>query len=123
MGKIQLISILISLMFTFFVIRLIVKGKLREEYSIVWILCTFFLIVFSFWRKGLDFVSDLFGIYDPPNFVFTASIFVIFVYLLHLSIVVSKLQDQNKKLTQELAILKERLIKKNIEKENSDMSI
>ncbi|WP_378183103.1 DUF2304 domain-containing protein [Aquimarina sp. SS2-1] len=109
MEKIQILAIIASLLFTFFVIRLIIKGKLREEYSVVWIVCTFFLILFSFWRKGLDFVSGLLGIYEPPNFVFTTSVFVIFIYLLYLSVVVSKLQDQNKKLAQEIALLKQQI--------------
>ncbi|MFD2564526.1 DUF2304 domain-containing protein [Aquimarina rubra] len=109
MEKIQVLAIIASLLFTFFVIRLIIKGKLREEYSVVWIVCTFFLILFSFWRKGLDFVSGLLGIYEPPNFVFTTSVFVIFIYLLYLSVVVSKLQDQNKKLAQEIALLKQQI--------------
>ncbi len=109
MEKVQILAILASLLFTFFVIRLILKGKLREEYSVVWIFCTFFLILFSFWRDGLDYVSGLMGIYEPPNFVFTASVFVIFIYLLHVSIVVSRLQEQNKKLAQEIALFKEKV--------------
>jgi hypothetical protein len=89
-----------------------VKGKLREEYAIVWCICTAILLVFSFWRNGLEVISKLFGIYQAPNLVFTASIFVVFIYLLHLSVVASKLQEQNKKLAQDLALLKELLNKK-----------
>ena len=113
MERIQIIAIAASLSFLAFIIRLIVKGKLREEYSIVWIICTILLIAFSFWRKGLDFISDLLGIYEPPNFVFTASIFAILIYLLHLSIVVSKLHEQNKKLAQEITLLKNKMEKIN----------
>lgn len=107
MERIQIIAITISLSFMVYVIRLIVKGKLREEYSIVWIISTALLILFSFWRKGLDFVSDILGIYSPPNLVFTASVFAIFIYLLHLSVVVSRLHSHNKKIAQELALLKQ----------------
>jgi hypothetical protein len=112
MEKIQIIAIAISLLFLLYIVRLIIKGKLREEYSIVWILCTVVLIVFSFWRTGLDVVSNLLGIYSPPNLVFTAAIFAVFIYLLHLSVVISKLQSQNKKLAQNIAMMKEKLDKK-----------
>jgi hypothetical protein len=112
MEKIQIIAIAISLLFLLYIVRLIIKGKLREEYSIVWILCTVVLIVFSFWRTGLDVVSNLLGIYSPPNLVFTAAIFAVFIYLLHLSVVISKLQSQNKKLAQNIAMMKELLDKK-----------
>lgn len=114
MAKIQIIAILVSLSFLYFIIRLIIRGKLREEYSIVWIVCTVVLILFSFWRSGLDVVSELVGIYSPPNLVFTAAVFAIIIYLLHLSIVVSRLQEQNKKLAQEIALFKEKIKDKNI---------
>lgn len=113
MGKIQIIAIIVSLLFLLYIVRLIIKGKLREEYSIVWIVCTIVLVLFSFWRNGLDIVSNLVGIYSPPNLVFTAAIFAIFIYLLHLSVVVSKLHSQNKQLAQDIALLKNKLKKKN----------
>lgn len=109
MGKIQIIAIAVSLLFLLYIVRLIIKGKLREEYSIVWIVCTAVLILFSFWRSGLDVVSNLVGILAPPNLVFTAAIFAIFIYLLHLSVVVSKLHAQNKQMAQDIALLKEKI--------------
>jgi predicted ATP-grasp superfamily ATP-dependent carboligase len=44
--------------------------------------------------------------------VFTGAIFAILIYLLHLSVVVSKLQEQNKTLAQEMALLREEIRKK-----------
>lgn len=109
MEKIQIIAITTSILFLVYIGWLIVKGKLREEYAIIWILCTLVLVVFSFWRKGLDVMSHLIGVYDPPNLVFTGAIFALLIYLLHLSIAVSKLQQQNKTLAQDIALLKEKL--------------
>jgi hypothetical protein len=106
MEKIQIISISVSLIFLAYIGYLIIRGKLREEYSIIWIICTVVLVVFSFWRKGLDYFADLLGIIAPPNIVFTAAIFAILIYLLHLSVVVSKLQSKTKILSQEIALLK-----------------
>jgi hypothetical protein len=112
MIRIQVITIVLNLIFLFYVALLIVRGKLREEYAIIWCISTIILVTFSFWRDGLLVVSRLFGIYEPPNLVFTVSIFVVFIYLLHLSVVSSKLQEQNKKLAQELALLKSSIEKK-----------
>lgn len=75
----------------------------------MWIVCTLILVVFSFWRNGLAVMSSLFGVFEPPNLVFTACIFVILIYLLHLSVVASKLHKQNKQLAQELALLKQKI--------------
>lgn len=106
MERIQIISIGASLLFLIYIGWLIVRGKLREEYAIVWIISTAVLILFSFWRKGLDLVSEMLGIQSPPNMVFTGAIFALLIYLLHLSVTVSKLQEQNKILAQEIALLK-----------------
>jgi len=107
--RVQIIAIIASILFILFIARLILRGKLREEYAIIWIVCSILLIVFSFWRSGLDVVSNFIGIKAPPNLVFTGAIFAVLVYLLHLSVVVSKLQEQNKKLAQEIALMNEKL--------------
>ncbi len=111
MARIQVITIIVTILFLLYIARLIIKGRLREEYSIVWLICSVLLITFSFWRDGLDVMTRLFGIFDPPNLIFTASIFAILVYLLHLSIVNSKQQKNIANLTQELALLKEKIEK------------
>lgn len=103
MPRIQIITIIVSVLLLLFIARLIIKGKLREEYAIVWIISTLLLVAFSLWREGLEVVGKFMQVYDPPNLVFTGAIAAILIYLLHLSVVVSKLQEQNKRLTQELA--------------------
>ncbi|MGD0711825.1 MAG: DUF2304 domain-containing protein [Bacteroidales bacterium] len=107
--KIQIISIVLSLGFLAYVGRLIIKGKLKEEYSFVWLIVTAILIIFSFWRNGLEVLANLLGVYAAPNLVFMAAIFIIFIYLLHLSVVVSKLQTSNKDLAQKFALLKNKM--------------
>lgn len=109
MARIQIIAIVVSMLFLMYISYLIIKGKLREEYAITWIACTLILIVFSFWRNGLEVISHIFGVYEAPNLVFTGAIFAILIYLLHLSVVNSRLHADNKKLAQEIALLKEQV--------------
>jgi len=104
--KIQIASIFGSLIFMFFIFRLIVKGKLREEYAIVWLICTLILMLFAFWRNGLEIIARMLGVYYAPSIIFLGAIFAIIIFLVHLSVVNSKLQKQIKELAQELAILK-----------------
>ena len=111
MTRIQIITITINILFVAYISRLIIKGKLREEYAIVWCICTFVLVIFSFWTKGLDLMSKIFGVFDPPNLVFTAFIFIILIYLLHLSVVSSKSHHSITRLTQEIALMKEKMKK------------
>lgn len=108
-NRIQIIAIVVSVLFLLYISRLIIKGKLREEYAIFWVVITFILILFAVWRRGIDIVAELVGVYLAPNLVFTGAIFAILIYLLHLSIVVSNLHEKNKVLTREMALMKKRL--------------
>lgn len=117
MAKIQIITIVANILFVLYISRLIIKGKLREEYAIVWVICTAVLMLFSFWRNGLEVMARLTGVYEAPNLVFTGFIFAILIYLLHLSVVASKLHNANKKLTQEVSLLKEQFEKHLTQKE------
>ena len=112
MERIQIVGITVSLIFLANVLWQIKTGKLREEYAFIWILSTFVLIVLSFWRNALELLARAMGVYAPPNLLFAGAIFAVLVYLLHLSLTVSKLQFQNKTLAQEIALLKEKLEKK-----------
>lgn len=112
MPRIQIIAIITSFLFLLQVAYLIHRGRLREEYAFIWIICTGIILFFSFWRDGLETMARIMGVYAPPNLVFMGAIFALLVYLLHLSVTVSKLQQQNKTLAQEHALLQQRMEKK-----------
>lgn len=111
--RLQIIAIATAIIFMFFIFRLIAKGKLREEYSFIWIVCTVLLLLFSIWRDGLDIIADLIGIYYAPSLIFLGAIFAIVIFLVHLSVVNSKQHKQIKEISQELSLLKEKMDKSN----------
>lgn len=104
--KIQFISIIFSLFFLLLISKLIIKGKLREEYSIVWLFCTILLVIFSVWRKGLEYVATILDVSYPPALFFLGAILMILIFLIHLSIINSKQHQQIKDLAQEIALIK-----------------
>lgn len=110
--RLQIIAIVLALIFMFFIFRLIAKGKLREEYSFIWIVCTAFLLFFAIWRDGLDVIAKFLGIYYAPSLIFIGAIFAIVIFLVHLSVVNSRQHKQIKEIAQELALLKEEFERK-----------
>lgn len=111
--KIQIVSIIASAMFMYFIFRLVLKGKLREEYSVVWIICTLVLIFLSVFRSLLDTVAKLLGVYYAPSLLFLLGFLAVVTFLVHLSLVNSKQQSQIKDLAHEIAFLKKKLEEKN----------
>jgi hypothetical protein len=107
--NVQIFTILVVLAFIFFVFRLVIKRKLRAEYSIVWIICSSILLIFSFWREGLEILAKIMGVYYAPALIFLIANLTIIIFLVHLSVVNSKQHEQIKKLAQEVALLKSKV--------------
>ncbi len=107
--RIQILSIMGSVFFLMLIGRLILKGKLREEYAVIWAVCTVVLLVLSFWRTGLERVAAFLGVFYAPSLIFLAALFGIAVFLVHLSVVATRLEHQNRLLAQDLALLRNEL--------------
>ena len=109
MDIVKIIAIAVSGFIFLMVIELIRRNHLKERYSLIWLAASIVLLVFSSWRGLLHFIALKLGIYYPPSFLFLLAIGFLVVLLLHFSTVISSQSDQNKRLAQEIGILRSRL--------------
>ena len=72
-----------------FVFMLIRRGKLREEYAIIWFGASLALIGVSLWRDSLDIVAQLAGIYYAPSVLLLGVIVLGFALAMHYSLSLS----------------------------------
>lgn len=116
--KIQAFALIASISLFFFLLYLIRKKKMKEEFSLLWLFFGIVFIVFSAWRSGLDFIAGIVGIAYPPAAMFLLFTLAFFFILIEFSTIISRLSDRNKNLTQEIGLLKMELkdILKRIEK-------
>jgi len=105
MDKIQIYSIVGSLLFLLFIFRLIKRRKLKEEYSILWLFVVSILLMFSVFRSVLEKFADLVGIYYAPTALLLFLLIGTVAILIHYSVIISKLSEQNKTLIQKVALL------------------
>lgn len=91
------------------VLELVRKRKLREEYSLLWLLAVFCLGAMAFHRPLVDVFSKAVGVAYAPSALFTAAFAVGFLLLLHLTVTISRLIEHNKRLAQEMGLLTNRL--------------
>src|SRR4030066_2381927 len=101
----QLLVIAIGIAMLLFILNLVRKKPLREQYSLLWILSATVLLLSAVFIRAVDQVAHLVGIYYPPAFLFLIAILVVFALQFHFSTVISSLREQNKSLTQDLGIL------------------
>ncbi len=102
---IQVISVVASILLIVTIVELIRRGKLREEYSLVWFAAALVFVYFSIWRGHMEALALRMGIAYAPALLILLTIFFGSIWLIHFSIVVSRLTTENKRLTQEMAIL------------------
>ena len=76
-----------------------------ERYALLWLVAAVALVVLALWRGLLTSISGDLHIYTPVNALFAAGFVFVIVLLLHFSMVISRLSEQNKILAQRLALL------------------
>lgn len=95
--------------FLIFILNLVKKNKLDEKYSIVWIIFSIGILVISiFHERVMGFALKL-GVYYPPILLSLFAVIIEGIYIVHITITITKQNKMVIKLTQELAILKEKI--------------
>jgi hypothetical protein len=107
--RVSVFAVIASLVLLVVILELIRTRRLRERYSLLWLLTGIVMLVLSAWRDGLGTVSDALGISYPPSTLFVLGLLFILVVLLHYSTVMSRLSDQSTILAQRLALVEAKL--------------
>jgi hypothetical protein len=104
--RIQILAIAGSVILVFFILELIRRKRLREEFSILWLAMGVVFLVLSIFRGLLDKFSYMIGIGYPPAALFLILIMGLLIILVHYSVAISELKETQKKLVQEIGLLK-----------------
>jgi hypothetical protein len=87
------------------IITLVKKGKLREEFSWLWLLIGVALLMPVFLYDFLLFLTRLSGAVLPTTTLFILSIIFLTSLSLHLAIKISSMSDHVKNLAQKVSLL------------------
>jgi hypothetical protein len=110
-NKIQYFAIAGSILLLLFIIELIRRKKIKEQYSLLWLFFSAGFITLSFWRDGIEEIAAFVGIAYAPAAFLLILVMAIFLILIEFSLIISKLSDNVKVLVQEIALLKEKIKK------------
>jgi hypothetical protein len=101
--------IAVAVLICLVILELIRRKHLMERYALLWLTLGVTLLVLAAWKGLLTTLSHAAGIYYPPAALFAVAFLFVLALLLHFSIVLSRLSDQNKILAQRIALLQQRL--------------
>lgn len=105
----RVIAVALSLGLFGLILELVRRKRLQERYALLWLLTSIMLLLLAAWRGLLTRLSTSVGIHYPPSALFAVALGLEFVLLLHFSLAVSRLSDQNKVLAQHVALLEQRV--------------
>ena len=100
------ITIFVTLVFIFELLR---RKALREKYAFVWILTALVLIVGSLFPEFAINLSNTLGFATIASFLMVFFGIIILFITMQLSLELGKVEDQNQRLAEELALLKMKL--------------
>jgi hypothetical protein len=88
-----------------FVLELVRRRRLSEEYSLLWLLTALAMMLVSAWRELLHGIATAVGIIYPPNLLFLLAALFTFAILLYFSTVITRLTRENKDIAQHMALM------------------
>lgn len=108
LARSQMVAGVTALLLAVYVLNLVRRRRLSEEYSVLWMLATVGVTVLAFWTGLLHTITRLFGaLYDTSTIFFFGFVFV-FVSLLQHSMKLTRLENENRELARALALEKAR---------------
>lgn len=106
--NLRILAIAGSLAMLAFIVELVRRRRLKEEYSVLWVLTALALLLLAAWGGLLADLTQVIGaISQASTLYFFGLLFVVFL-LLHFSVRVSNLERRVVVLLQEIALLNER---------------
>jgi hypothetical protein len=103
--RVQLIAVVVAVAFAALVIDLVRRRKLNEWYSLLWLATGGVVATFAVFR-GLQFrLADWVGLYYPPVLILAVVLALLAGITLYLSVVLTRFEARNRRLTQRLALL------------------
>lgn len=87
------------------IVELLRRRQLGEKYAVLWLLVGILLLVFTVFPGLLTSLARGLGVAVPTNLMFFVGILFLVGVVLHLSWEVSRLENETRKLAEDLAIL------------------
>ena len=108
-SRIQIVAIVATATLFFVIFELVRRRRLMERYALLWLLSSAVLLGLAVWRNLLEVIARAIGVAYAPSALFVIAFGFILVLLLHFSLVISRLADQNKVLAQRMALLQQQV--------------
>lgn len=105
----KIFALLLSVGILLFILEMVRRKKLREEYSVLWLATGVAMLILVIKYDWLVALTDLIGAELPTSTLFLGSIIFLLLIAVQFSIKLSHLTEQSKNLAQQNALLTEQI--------------
>lgn len=109
MARLTIVTIVVAITAVTLVVELLRGRRLRQKYAFLWVVVASATVVISISPTLLQRASALLGIAVPSNLLFLVSLLILFGVSLQLSIEVGVLEEQARRLAEEVGAIRLRL--------------
>ncbi|MFF2633058.1 DUF2304 domain-containing protein [Microbacterium sp. NPDC058021] len=92
-----------------YIVDLLRRGRLRERHAVLWLFAALAALIVSIAPGILVSAADALGVDVPANLMFFVAIVVLFLVSIQHSTELTKIEEQNRKLVETVALLEMRL--------------
>ena len=107
--SVQVLGLIVTGGLFLLVFELVRRKRLMERYALLWLFSTALMLGLAVWQDALNVFAETVGIQYGPSALFAVAFGFVLVLLLHFSLVISRLADQNKVLAQRVGMLQQRV--------------
>jgi hypothetical protein len=101
-----LIALVGSVLILAGIVELLRRRQLKEKYAVLWLVVGVVLVIFTAFPALLERISNALGVAVPTNLLFFVAILFLVGVVLHLSWEASRLENETRKLAEDIAILR-----------------
>jgi hypothetical protein len=109
MARLTIVTIVVAIIAATLVVELLRGRRLRQKYAFLWVVVAGVTVVIAVSPTLLQRASALLGIAVPSNLLFLVSLLILFGVSLQLSIEVGVLEEQARRLAEEVGAIRLRL--------------
>ncbi|ODU01204.1 MAG: hypothetical protein ABS81_21275 [Pseudonocardia sp. SCN 72-86] len=107
--RLTIFSVVVAVAALVLVVELLRRRRLREKYAVIWVVISIGTLVVAIFPSLLRSVAGAIGIQTPSNLLFFGSLLVLFAVSLQLSREVGLLEEQSRRLAEEVGALRLRV--------------
>jgi hypothetical protein len=108
-GVTRALALVVSLGFLVAVLDLVRRGRLKEEYTPIWVVVATGLMISAVWFDGVRLVTRAVGAWTPSSTLFFLGLVFLLVLCLNYAVRLSGMSGRLTALAQEVSLLREEL--------------